>query len=290
MIFSEIIMNTIWIVMPILIVLMFLLGIDLNKKAFTNIAKKPKAIMLGVLGQIVLLPVIGFIVASTLELSPIYFMGLMLITCSPGGSSSNIFSMLAKGDVALSVTLTALSSIITLFTLPVIMKFVSATVSDMSGVEINLPIGKLLVQNILLVFVPMLMGGVFRYYFPDSATKVGKVLGKLAFPALMTLALVFFLQYRAEIAEHFAVLGLSVTFLILSSMLCSSGLSRLCRLSNSMRRTIIIEVGMQNAAQAIAIATSPLIFNCGEMALPAIIYALLMNVILLIYVYCVRNR
>lgn len=283
-------MNTIWIVMPILIVLMFLLGIDLNKKAFTNIAKKPKAIMLGVLGQIVLLPVIGFIVASTLELSPIYFMGLMLITCSPGGSSSNIFSMLAKGDVALSVTLTALSSIITLFTLPVIMKFVSATVSDMSGVEINLPIGKLLVQNILLVFVPMLMGGVFRYYFPDSAAKVGKVLGKLAFPALMTLALVFFLQYRAEIAEHFAVLGLSVTFLILLSMLCSSGLSRLCRLSNSMRRTIIIEVGMQNAAQAIAIATSPLIFNCGEMALPAIIYALLMNVILLIYVYCVRNR
>ena len=71
MIFSEIIMNTIWIVMPILIVLMFLLGIDLNKKAFTNIAKKPKAIMLGVLGQIVLLPVIGFIVASTLRYFPL---------------------------------------------------------------------------------------------------------------------------------------------------------------------------------------------------------------------------
>lgn len=283
-------MNTIWIVMPILIILMFLLGIDLNKKAFSDVACNPKAVLLGMVGQIVLLPLIAFAVAWTLKLSPLYFMGLVLVACCPGGSSSNVFSMLAKGDVALSVTLTALSSIITLFTLPVIMEFVSEVVSDISGIEINLPVGKLLIQNIVLIFVPMFAGSLLKHYLPERASQISKVLGKIAFPALMILALVFFLQYRAEIADNFTVLGLSATLLILLAMVCSSGLSHIGGFSNTVRRTIVIEVGMQNAAQAIAIASSPFIFNSGEMALPAIIYALLMNVILLIYVYFIRLK
>lgn len=283
-------MNTIWIVMPILIVLMFLLGIDLNREAFTNVAKQPKAVLLGLVGQIVLLPLIAFAVAWVLKLPPIYFMGLVLVACCPGGSSSNVFSMLAKGDVALSVTLTALSSIITLFTLPVIMAFVTDFVSSTNGMDIHLPIGKLLVQNIVLLFVPLLAGSLFRKIKPLAAAKTARVLGKLAFPALMTLAAVFFLQYRGEIADNFAVLGLSGAMLILLAMLCSSGMSRLSGSTAAVRRTIVIEVGMQNAAQAIAIASSPFIFNSGEMALPAIIYALLMNVILLTYVYCIRRK
>ena len=283
-------MNTIWIVMPILIVLMFLLGIDLSKKAFADIVKNPKAVLFGLIGQVVILPIIAFGVAWLLELSPIYFMGLMLVACCPGGSSSNVFSMLAKGDVALSVTLTAFSSVITLFTLPVIMEFVSGAVSNMSGVEINLPIGKLLVQNLVLIFVPMLIGGLFKHYSSVTAEKVKKVLSKVAFPALMTLALVFFYQYKSEIIDNFAVLGLSAAALILVAMLCSSGISRIGKFNGSVRRTIVIEVGMQNAAQAIAIASSPFIFNSGEMALPAIIYALLMNVILLTYVYFIRLK
>ena len=276
--------------MPILIVLMFLLGIDLDKKAFTDIARNPKAVLIGMIGQIILLPLIAFGVAWLLKLPPVYFMGIVLIACCPGGSSSNVFSMLARGDVALSVTLTALSSILTLFTLPVIMEFVSAKVSDISGVEINLPVGKLLVQNIVLIFVPMLIGFLFRRSFSAAASKVSRILGKVAFPALMTLALVFFLQYRTEIADNFAVLGLSASILILTAMLAGSGLSRLAGSGSAVRRTIVIEVGMQNAAQAIAIASSPFIFNSGEMALPAIIYALLMNVILLVYVYVIRRK
>ena len=283
-------MNTIWIVMPILIVLMFLLGIDLDRKAFANVAKQPKAVLLGMVGQIILLPLIAFAVAWALKLPPIYFMGLVLVACCPGGSSSNVFSMLAKGDVALSVTLTALSSIITLFTLPVIMAFVAEFVSSTNGMYIHLPIGKLLVQNIVLLFVPLLTGSLFRKVKPNAAAKVARVLGKLAFPALMTLAAVFFLQYSSEIADNFAVLGASGALLILLAMLCSGGLSRMSGAGTAVRRTIVIEVGMQNAAQAIAIASSPFIFNSGEMALPAIIYALLMNVILLVYVYYIRRK
>lgn len=283
-------MNTIWIVMPILIILMFLLGTDLNKKSFTDVARNPRAVIIGMIGQIILLPLIAFALAWILNLPPVYFMGLVLIACCPGGSSSNVFSMLAKGDVALSVTLTAISSIITLFTIPVIMEFVARFVSEQSGVEVNLPFGRLIVQNIVLLFVPLFIGIMFRHYLPGPAAKVNKVLSKLAFPALMTLALVFFLQNTQAIKENIAVLGLTVTALILLAMLCSSTLSRMTKSGTAVRRTVVIEVGMQNAAQAIAIASSPFIFNSGEMAIPAIIYALLMNVILLIYVGVIKSK
>lgn len=276
--------------MPILIVLMFLLGTDLNKKSFTDVARNPRAVIIGMIGQIILLPLIAFALAWILNLPPVYFMGLVLIACCPGGSSSNVFSMLAKGDVALSVTLTAISSIITLFTIPVIMEFVSRFVTEQSGVEVNLPFGRLIVQNIVLLFVPLFIGIMFRHYLPGPAAKVNKVLSKLAFPALMTLALVFFLQNTQAIKENIAVLGLTVTALILLAMLCSSTLSWMTKSGTAVRRTIVIEVGMQNAAQAIAIASSPFIFNSGEMAIPAIIYALLMNVILLIYVGVIKTK
>ena len=269
-------MNTVWIVMPILIVLMFLLGTDLHARAFADVARKPRAVLLGMLGQIVLLPLLAFGVASVLDLSPVYFMGLVLVACCPGGSSSNVFSMLARGDVALSVTLTAISSVI--------------FVSEQSGVDVSLPVGKLVVQNLVLLFVPILAGALFRRFRPEAAAKVSRVLGKAAFPALMFLALVFFLQYPREIVDNLSVLGLAAGALILLAMLCSSLLSRLGGSTPAVRRTIVIEVGMQNAAQAIAIATSPFIFNSGEMAIPAIIYALLMNVILLTYVFAIRRR
>lgn len=283
-------MNTVWIVMPILLVLMFLLGTDLDKKAFEGVTKNPRAILAGMTGQIILLPLIAFLIAWALKLPPVYFMGITLIACCPGGSSSNVFSMLAKGDVALSVTLTAISSIVTLFTLPFIMEAVATFVSDQSGAIISLPVGKLLIQNVVLFLVPMLLGITLKKFRPETAKKVNKALSKVAFPALIVLALTFFLQYTKEIFDNFALLGLAATALILAAMLCSSLLSRAGNFGKAVRRTIVIEVGMQNAAQAIAIATSPFIFDSGEMAIPAIIYALMMNVVLLIYVAIVKRN
>lgn len=277
-------MNTIWIVMPILIILMFLLGIGLKVESFKEVFRRPKAVLVGTFAQIILLPAVAFGVASFFELPPLFFMGMMLIACSPGGSSSNVFSMLAKGDVALSITLTAISSVVTLFTIPVIMGYVAQYVSVNSGMEISLPVGKLLVQNILLVFLPMLAGVLFKLWKKEMAQKVEKVLGKFAFPALMILASVFFFQYPDEIISNFSLLGVSVSVLILSCMLLGVVSAYLFGLKSPQRRTIVIEVGMQNAAQAIAIASSPFVFNSGPMAIPAIIYALMMNVFLLLYV------
>ena len=276
-------MNTIWIVLPVLIVLMFQLGIELDRPAFAGVFRRPAAVVAGLAGQLVALPLIAFGVALAFRLPPVWFMGLMLIACCPGGSSSNVFSMLAKGDVALSVTLTALSSVITLFTIPLVMGFAARFVSVHTEAAIDLPAGKLLVQNIVLLFLPMLFGALFRQWRPAAAQRIHALLGHVAFPALMLLAAVFFVQYASTILENLGTLGLAAGVLILLAMGAGALLARAFRLGRAARRTIVIEVGMQNAAQAIAIAASPLIFNNGEMAVPAIVYALLMNVILLVY-------
>lgn len=276
--------------MPILIVLMFMLGIGLDRNSFAELKKQPWSVMAGLFGQIVVLPAIAFALGIWLELPPVYFLGLMLVACSPGGSSSNAFSMLAGGNVALSVTLTACSSIITLFTLPLIMTFFASYISVNSDVTVVLPVGKLIMQNIVLIFVPIILGILFRVAKADWAHAVEKVLKKCAFPALMLLALVFFLQYTKEIIASFTTLGLAAGLLILCAMLAGQLLNWLFGFSKAVSRTINIEIGMQNAAQAIAIATSPFIFNNVSMALPAIIYALLMNVILLTYVWFIKRK
>lgn len=281
-------MNSILIVLPILTVLMFDLGLTLEGKDFLMVVKRPKAIIAGLLGQLILLPAIAYLLATAMGLSPVFFIGLILIACCPGGSSSNVFSMLAKGDVALSVSLTALSSIITLFTVPVIMQWTTSAIGAEIGV--TLPVGNLLVQNIITMLLPILIGLGIRRWYPQTAQKIDAVLSKCAFPALMLLAGIFFIQHRTTIVDNFTSLGLTVTVLLIAAVLLAGGLSRVFRLAGNERKTIVIEVGMQNAAQAIAIATSPFIFNDGTIAIPAILYALMMNVILLIYVGYLRKK
>ena len=293
-------MSTIFIVLPILTLLMFDLGLALRPADFRLIAERPKAVFVGLAGQIVLLPVIGWLVASIFGLEPLFFLGVILIACSPGGSSSNVFSMLAGGDVALSVSLTALSSVITLFTGPFILDLAVSHLSTLNAPldfqtlagapnqVPSLPVGNLLVQNIVLMAVPIAIGLWIAVHSPQTAERIHAVLKRLAFPCLILLATVFFVQNRDTIVREFPQLGLCITILILCAMAGGVLLSWLMRLTGRERRTIIIEIGMQNAAQAITIASSPFVFANDVMAIPAIIYALMMNVILLTYVGVVK--
>ncbi len=281
-------MNTIWIVLPILTLLMFDLGLALRFKDFGKVFRHPWPIAVALVGQLVFLPAIALGLAYLLKLPPVFFIGLVLIACCPGGSSSNVFSKLANGDVALSVTLTALSSIITLFTIPVIMGWATRLVGESVG--ITLPVGNLIKQNLVLMLLPVLLGIGLHYAWPKTAEKVDKVLTKLAFPLLLVLITVFYIQHRHTIMDNIGVLGLCVTALILLAIGLSSLLSRLVRNDARQRRTVVIEVGMQNAAQAISIASSPFIFANEEMAIPAILYSLMMNIVLLTYVGIVKKK
>lgn len=281
-------MNTIWIVLPILTLLMFDLGLTLRLEDFSQVFRKPWPVAVALFGQLILLPVVALGLAYLFHLPPVYFIGLVLIACCPGGSSSNVFSRLAGGDVALSVTLTALSSIITLFTIPFIMSWATQLVGESVG--ITLPVGNLIKQNLVLMLLPVLLGIGMHYAWPKAADKTDQVLSKLAFPLLLVLITVFYIQHHRTIMENIGTLGLCVTALILVAVACSAGLSRLVKNSPRQRRTVVIEVGMQNAAQAIAIASSPLIFASEEMAIPAILYSLMMNIVLLTYVFVVRKK
>ena len=228
-------MNTIWIVLPILTLLMFDLGLALMFEDFGKVFRNPWPIA-----------------------------------------------------VALSVTLTAISSIVTLFTIPFIMSWATRLVGESVG--ISLPVGNLIKQNLVLMLLPVLLGIGIHYAWPKAAEKMDRVLTKLAFPLLLVLITIFYIQHHKTILENIGVLGLCVTALILVAIGCSSLLSRLVKNDASQRRTVIIEVGMQNAAQAIAIASSPLIFANEVMAIPAILYSLMMNIVLLTYVGVVRHR
>lgn len=278
----------IWIVLPILTLLMFDLGLTLRLEDFGKVFSKPWPLGIALFGQLLLLPAIALGLAYAFKLPPVFFIGLVLIACCPGGSSSNVFSKLAGGDVALSVTLTAISSIVTLFTIPVIMSW--ATALEGESVGITLPVGNLIKQNLVLMLLPVVLGIALHYAWPKGAEKTDKVLGKLAFPLLLVLVTVFYIQHHRTILANIGILGLCVTALILVAITCSSLLSRLVRTGEKQRRTVVIEVGMQNAAQAIAIASSPLVFGNDEMAIPAILYSLMMNVVLLIYVWIVRRK
>lgn len=281
-------MNTIFIVLPILTLLMFDLGLALRPKDFRLIAERPLAVVAGLFGQIVLLPLTAWLIGTLFGVEPLFFLGIMLIACSPGGSSSNVFSMLAGGDVALSVSLTAFSSVITLFTGPLIMDFMTAQVG--SEVSVHLPVANLLMQNLVLMAVPIAAGLALAVWREPLAERLHGVLKRLAFPCLILLATVFFIQNREVIIAEFPSLGAAVTVLILLSMSAGVLMSWLMRLTGRERRTIVIEIGMQNAAQAITVACSPFVFNSEVMAVPAIIYALMMNVILLTYVGVIKWR
>lgn len=280
-------MNTIWIVLPILTLLMFDLGLALRFEDFGSVFRRPWPIVVALVGQLVFLPAIALGLAYLLRLPPVFFIGLVLIACCPGGSSSNVFSKLAGGDVALSVTLTAISSIITLFTIPVIMGWATRLVGESVG--ITLPVGNLIKQNLVLMLLPVLLGIGLHYAAPKAAEKVDKVLTKLAFPLLLVLITVFYIQHRHTILDNIGLLGFCVTALILLAIGLSSLLSHLVRNNARQRRTVVIEVGMQNAAQAISIASSPFIFANEEMAIPAILYSLMMNIVLLTYVGIVKR-
>jgi BASS family bile acid:Na+ symporter len=274
----------------VLALLMFQLGLTLTLKDFWRVIERPRAVVAGLFGQLLLLPAIAYVLGWAWGLEPVFFLGLMLIACSPGGSSSNVFSMLARGDVALSVSLTACSSVLTLFTIPVVMSLTAQAVPGTTAADIHLPVGQLIGQNLVLALLPVFIGMGVRHWWSATASKLSKVLEKVALPLLVLLVVVFYSQNSDQLLAHLPTLGLLIGLLILLAMGGGWFFSRCASLDKKEQRTLIIEVGMQNAAQAIAMAASPFVYNNETMAIPAIVYSLMMNILLITYVLLVKGK
>lgn len=258
-----------------LIIIMFGIGMSLVRQDFLNVFGYRTPLFVGLAAQLAGLPLAAAVTIQLFDLSPEYALGLMIIASCPGGATSNLFSYLMKGDVALSVSLTAFSSVLSIFTVPLILTLASELLLADSRI-IRLPPEKIFLPLLFLVLLPMLSGMFARHHFPAWALKMRRP--TLLFSVLILISSICYLFYleHLQFFAYAADLGGVISFFFLLAALLGYLVSRMARLKSKQTRTILIEVGVQNGMQAIVIATSPLIFNDPILAVPAVIYSILM--------------
>ncbi|BAY93626.1 MULTISPECIES: bile acid:sodium symporter family protein [unclassified Tolypothrix] len=268
------------VVLPIaLAIIMLGMGLSLIPEDFQRIKKYPKAVAIGLISQLVFLPIIAFIITKVVPMQPTIAMGLMIVALCPGGVSSNVITFLAKGDVALSVTLTAFSSVITVFTIPVVgnlayQHFMGETAA------IALPIGATILQIFLMTLLPIGLGMGVRQLFPEVARRLEKVTNRLAVSFLALIILLLIIREWNRLPSFIVQVGVGVALLNVISMLAGFYIGKLFNLNLPQQICIVIEVGIQNGTLAIAITAG--LLNNPDMAIPAAIYSLFMNVTALI--------
>lgn len=255
-------------------IIMLGLGLSLTTADFKRVVVYPRAVVVGLLCQMVVLPAFCFFLVRALDLPPALAVGMMLLAASPGGATANLFSHLAKGDVALNVTLTAVNSILSLFTLPFIVNF--ALVAFMGqGTVIPLQFGKV-IQAFLVVLVPVAIGMTIRAKAPSRAASLERPV-KIASAVFLVLVVVAsVLKERANLGGFFAAVGFAALLFNLGSLGVGYVVPRLARLPHKQATAIGMEIGIHNGTLAIAVASSPLLLNDTTMAIPAAVYSLIM--------------
>lgn len=264
------------VILPIaLAIIMLGMGLSLVPADFQRIRKYPKAVSIGLLSQLFFLPAIGFVIAKVVPMQPAIAVGLIIVALCPGGPSSNVITYLAKGDVALSVTLTALSSVITVFTIPVLANLTLQHFMGQTAV-IALPIGSTIVQIFLITLLPVGLGMVLRHMFPELARRLEKVTSRIGIALLATIILLLLVGGWNRLPGFILQVGVGVVLLNTLSMLVGFYTSKLLNLNPSQQICIAIEVGLQNGTLALAITTG--LLNNSDMAVPAAVYSLFMYV------------
>lgn len=258
-----------------LAVVMLGMGLSLVPEDFRRITRYPKAVTVGTVCQVLLLPLIGALITIVVPMQPPIAVGLIVLAVCPGGPSSNLITYLAKGDVALSVTLTALSSLITVFTIPV---FANLALQHFLGqsAAIALPIGQTMLQIFLITLLPTAIGMAIRHQFPYTAKRLEKQMSRLAVGLLVLIIGLLLVREGSKLPGFIVQVGIGVLLLNLLAMLTGFFAGKLFRLPLAQQICIAIEVGIQNGTLAIAITAG--LLNNADMAVPAAVYSLLMYV------------
>ena len=261
------------VVMPLALgIIMLGLGLSLTWADFQRVAQMPRAVLVGLSVQVLLLPAVAFGLAHGFELAPAMAVGFVLLAASPGGATANLFSHLAEGDVALNITLTATNSLLSIVTLPLL---VGLGVSHFLGHDSQIdPQFSKIVSVLLVVLGPVAIGMALRKKRPQLAFRLDKPVrvASAAFLFLVIAATVF--QERSRLVEVFAQVGLPALVFNLVSLGVGFGVPRLLRLPERQATAIALEIGIHNGTLAIAIAHT--VLKDGTMAIPAAIYSLIM--------------
>lgn len=257
-----------------LAIIMLGLGLSLTLADFRRVLQQPRAVLVALACQAVLLPVVCFYLAKGFALTPEMAVGLMLLAASPGGTVANLYSHMANGDVALNITLTAVNSLLCLLTLPLIVNF--SLIHFMGeGRAVPLPFSKV-AQVFAVVLIPVATGMLLRSRLPALAARAQRPVKILS--ALFLVLMIILVGWRSEasIREHAASVAAAALSFNLLSLAVGYGAARLARLDQRQCIAIGMEIGIHNAALAITIAISPLMLGSATMAIPATVYGVLM--------------
>ncbi|MBX2863707.1 MAG: bile acid:sodium symporter family protein [Leptolyngbyaceae cyanobacterium MAG.088] len=261
-----------------LFIIMLGMGLGLTLKDFKRILVEPKAVILGLIAQLILLPFIGFVLISFFSPQPEIAVGIMILAACPGGPTSNLISYLAKGNVALSITLTAISSLITVFTIPLVVNLAMRTFLG-AAATLQLPLIETIVQIAVITLIPVSLGMVLHYKTPKLAARVETWVKWLSLFFLGLIIAGLVVKERANVLDFFVQVG-GITFALMAIAMCLGyAIAILSELDKPSATSITVEVGIQNGTLAIAIASAPSFLNNPTMAIPAAIYALLMFVV-----------
>ena len=266
--------------------IMFTLGLGLTFSDFARVAKMPKNFLIGLVSQLVFLPLVALIIVFVWPLQPELAIGLILIAAAPGGVTSNILTSFAKGDVALSISLTAVMSLLSVISVPLVLGISMGLISDNSLGSISLT--SIAISMFLIVTLPVLLGMIFRASLSYLTKKIEKI-AKILSTALFVLVLIgAILAERQNLVEYFAQTGLVVLILNILMMTIAYYWAKLFSTGRPQLKAISLECGLQNGTLAIFVGTS--VFGGGLYIVPAATYSVIMYLTSLIFIYFIRKR
>lgn len=267
--------------------IMFYLGLTLRINDFRQVLQRPRALLAGLVGQLLMLPLLGGLVAWTSGLDPVMAVGLMVLAACPGGVSSGLLTHLARGDVALSISLTAITSIAAVLTLPLVVD-ISMRFFMVSGLGIEFPLAGMVRSIFLLTTVPVLLGMLLRVWQPRRVARIEPVLGRIATLLFVLIVLSTFWDQRQVLLDHLPTIGPASILLNLLVLLGAWLLGRQTGLTRRDRISVVTECGLQNSALGIYVCLE--LLHSPTMSVPSVVYALLMNAGALAFVFLMRRQ
>ena len=266
--------------------IMFVLGLGLTGSDFLRVIKQPRDFLIGAFSQIILLPIIAFILVKMWSIAPELAIGVMIIAAAPGGVTSNLLTSFAKGDVALSISLTAIISLLCVITIPFIVLTSVGLLSD-SNITQDISLLSMSRNMFLIVTVPVILGMLLRRFVSGAALKFEPIARKISIALFVLVLLGAIAAERENVISYFAQAGLITLALNVVMMLVAYFVAQLLASGTRQKKCITIECGLQNGTLAIFVATS--IFGGGIYVIPAATYSLIMFVTSLIFVSLVRK-
>ena len=257
-----------------LAIIMFGVGLTLVIGDFVRIFTYPKAVLIGLINQIILLPIIGFSIVVLFNLSPTMATGVMILSLCPGGPTSNLITQVSRGNIGLSVTLTALASLITVFTIPVLLSEAIAYFTGNTDVVIELPVLQTMLQILVITVIPIAIGMIIRKRNEGFALRMEKPMRTASTVLFVIIFLVIIIANKDNLVQAMKEVGLATLLLNLLTMGLGFLTAKLFGIAGNSQITITIESGIQNGTLAFVIATT--ILNNFEMGLPTGAYSIWM--------------